>query len=77
MQVLVVGDDVVEESLKGGIIEYGPAFSELTRTAQMFVKQVAESDKTPLMSILLEGERNCGGAGIEPAPLQESPLRGR
>ena len=65
-------DDVVEESLKGGIIEYGPAFSELTRTAQMFVKQVAESDKTPLMSILLEGERNCGKSALAAHLAQQS-----
>ena len=38
----------------------------------MFVKQVAESDKTPLMSILLEGERNCGKSALAAHLAQQS-----
>ena len=54
-------DDIVTESLKGGIISYGPAYTELETKAKMFLDQVRAPDsKQNVMSILLTGERGCG-----------------
>ena len=58
-------DDIVTESLKGGIINYGPSYAELETKAKMFLDQVRAPDsKTLLMSILLTGERGCGKTAV-------------
>ena len=38
-----------------GIINYGPAFQKLLHTGRLFMEQVQNSDRTPLVTVLLEG----------------------
>jgi vesicle-fusing ATPase len=47
-----------------GVIAYGDAFSHLSDTLKALVRQVATSDKTPLLSVLLEGPPGSGKSAL-------------
>jgi vesicle-fusing ATPase len=49
---------------RNGIIHYGKAFTDLFTSLQRMVKQVRESEKTPLLSVLLEGARATGKSAL-------------
>jgi vesicle-fusing ATPase len=55
----------VEESqlknyYRNGIISFGPEFQKLLTSCERFINQVRISDRTPLLSILLEGRSGSG-----------------
>jgi vesicle-fusing ATPase len=45
---------------RNGFVPYGDAFDTLMATCERFVEQVRTSDKTPLMSVLLQGPPASG-----------------
>ena len=47
-----------------GIINFGKDFSRLQTTLKMFVEQVRNSDKTPLVSVLIEGRVGTGKTAL-------------
>jgi vesicle-fusing ATPase len=47
-----------------GVIAYGDAFAHLSDTLRALVRQVATSDKTPLLSVLLEGPPGSGKSAL-------------
>lgn len=46
------------------MIPYGPTWDQLVRTAQLFLAQLQNSERTSLMSILLEGRAGCGKTAL-------------
>jgi vesicle-fusing ATPase len=56
--------DALNEATRLGIIDYGPKFQQVLSTCKLFVEQVASSDKTPLMGVLLEGESDTGKSAL-------------
>jgi len=56
--------DDFQACLRNGIITYGPIFQAVLTRAEKFIKQVLNSDKTPLLSILLEGKSGCGKTAL-------------
>jgi len=40
---------------KGGLVEYGPAITNMLQSAESLMKQLRQSERTSLISILLEG----------------------
>src|SRR6185437_12194180 len=46
--------DEFESCCRGGVIPYGAAWEHLVRTAQLFIAQLLNSERTSLMSVLLE-----------------------
>ena len=49
------------------MLEYGPRFTKLFQTGVRFVGQVKESEKTPLLSVLLEGPPGSGKTALAAA----------
>merc|ERR1712146_701809 len=47
-----------------GIVQYGPGFDEIKTTLERCVEQVRTSQRTPLLSVLLEGEPLTGKTAI-------------
>jgi vesicle-fusing ATPase len=56
--------DALNDATRLGILDYGPKFQEVLSTGKLFVEQVASSDKTPLMGVLLEGDRDTGKSAL-------------
>lgn len=54
----------LENRLLGGFYDYGPKFSELFQRCKDFINEVKHSEKTQLLSILLEGEQRCGKTAL-------------
>eukprot|EP00830_Metopus_es_P021596 TRINITY_DN911_c0_g1_i2.p1 TRINITY_DN911_c0_g1~~TRINITY_DN911_c0_g1_i2.p1 ORF type:complete len:722 (-),score=166.03 TRINITY_DN911_c0_g1_i2:42-2207(-) len=55
-----VDTDEIENSIRNGIINYGPTFGRVWDTCNTFVEQVRSSTNTPLFSVLIEGPKGCG-----------------
>ena len=49
---------------RNGIVPYGESFDSLINTLNRLVNQVRLSDKTPLMSVLLQGPAGCGKSAV-------------
>ena len=49
---------------RAGMINYGEAFDTVTGTILRVIEQMKTSEKTPLMSLLLEGKPETGKTGI-------------
>jgi hypothetical protein len=49
-----VSVDQLEASMPNGLLHYGPRFTRMFETGLKFISQVKESEKTPLLSVLLE-----------------------
>jgi vesicle-fusing ATPase len=64
--------DALNDATRLGIIDYGPKFQEVLSTGKLFVEQVASSDKTPLMGVLLEGDRDTGKSALAAHLAKES-----
>ena len=67
---------VESESLEAyrlnGIISYGPAFEHLMKTCRTLVDQAKNSDKTPLLTLLLEGATGAGKTAVAATLALES-----
>jgi vesicle-fusing ATPase len=55
-----VNNTELESLYRGGIINYGESFTQLQNTMGRIIEQVRTSDKTPLLSVLLEGDKQSG-----------------
>eukprot|EP00879_Flechtneria_rotunda_P013941 GHRR01014560.1.p1 GENE.GHRR01014560.1~~GHRR01014560.1.p1 ORF type:complete len:485 (+),score=178.54 GHRR01014560.1:1437-2891(+) len=58
--------------LTHGIIDYGDAYRHLASTLKTLVSQVQNSEKTPLMSVLLEGPSGSGKTALAASAAIES-----
>lgn len=54
----------LESRVRGGLYNYGPAFSDLYDKCKSFVAEIKHSKNTQLLSMLLEGERGCGKTAL-------------
>jgi len=59
-----VDTDEFENCMRNGIINYGPNIEKLLSTGVTFVEQVRNSDRTPLVSVLLEGSSGSGKTAL-------------
>uniref|UniRef100_M4B764 Vesicle-fusing ATPase n=1 Tax=Hyaloperonospora arabidopsidis (strain Emoy2) TaxID=559515 RepID=M4B764_HYAAE len=61
---------------KNGLIPYGVSFTDVRETLARVIDQVRSNDKTPLMSVLLHGERGAGKTALATycAVASEFPL---
>jgi len=56
--------DDFENSVRSGIIPFSPAVEKILKTGKLFVEQVAKSDRTPLVSVLLSGALGSGKTAL-------------
>uniref|UniRef100_A0A7S2CV29 Vesicle-fusing ATPase n=1 Tax=Florenciella parvula TaxID=236787 RepID=A0A7S2CV29_9STRA len=54
----------LEALVTNGIVEYGPSFAEIQTTLTRCVEQIRTSERTPLLSVLLEGDPLTGKTAI-------------
>lgn len=54
-----VAQEELEAVLENGIIDYDDTSAHLLRTGMLYVQQVRQSDRTPLVSVLLKGARHA------------------
>ena len=54
----------LEAYYSNGMVPYGEAFSEIDRQMRLAVRQVETSERTPLLSLLLEGDNMTGKTAI-------------
>ncbi|KAH7462634.1 hypothetical protein PRIC1_007992 [Phytophthora ramorum] len=61
---------------KNGLIPYGKTFTDVREALSRVIEQVRSNDKTPLMSVLLHGERGTGKTALATycAVASEFPL---
>jgi len=59
-----VEKDEFELSLRGGIIPYSSQVEKIINTGRLFLEQVAKSDRTPLVSVLLSGTVGSGKTAL-------------
>jgi vesicle-fusing ATPase len=64
--------DALERCRLNGIISTGPRFEHLLKTARLLVEQVRVSDKTPLLTLLLEGVSGAGKTALAATLALES-----
>jgi len=55
-----------------GIINYGPQVDQLLRQGRLLGRQVANSERTPLISVLLEGRAGSGKTAVATTLAKES-----
>lgn len=54
----------LEALVTNGIVQYGPNFSDIATTLGRCVEQIRSSERTPLLSVLLEGDPLTGKTAI-------------
>ena len=64
----------LEVHCRSPLIDYGPAYSDVWSSVQRLLKQVKTSENTPLMTVLLEGEKSTGKTAIAAKLAKESDL---
>jgi vesicle-fusing ATPase len=64
--------DLLERCRLNGFIPTGPRFQHLQKTAQLLVEQVRVSEKTPLLTLLLEGVAGAGKTALAATLALES-----
>jgi vesicle-fusing ATPase len=65
-------DAEIRSYYRNGVYSYGAVFDELWSSLQKFVNQVATSARTPLLSVLLEGEVASGKTALAAKLAAES-----
>lgn len=53
-----------ENKIRNGIIDFGPNFRKVTQTCKSLIEQVKESEKTPLITVLLQGSVGSGKTAL-------------
>jgi len=51
-----VSNTEFESTMLNGILDFGPSVERLRNSGDLFVRQVANSERTPLVSVLIHGE---------------------
>jgi vesicle-fusing ATPase len=64
--------DLLERCRLNGFIPTGPRFEHLQKTAMLLVEQVRVSEKTPLLTLLLEGVAGAGKTALAATLALES-----
>ncbi|EFA80123.1 N-ethylmaleimide-sensitive fusion protein [Heterostelium album PN500] len=59
-----VDEELFNNYAINGIINYGPAFEKIQQSGQTFIEQVKNSNRTPLVSILLPGKPGSGKSSL-------------
>jgi len=59
-----IDNDEFENCIRNGIINYGPKVEKLLKTGELFVQQVRTSNRTPLVSVLVEGLPGSGKTAL-------------
>jgi len=59
-----VQEDTFEKCLPNGIVDYGATHRHILQTLRLFSNQVRDSDRTPLLSVLLEGPMGSGKTAL-------------
>lgn len=67
-----VETDEFENCMRNGIISYGESVDALVKSGELFARQVANSNRTPLISILLEGPAGSGKTALAAKLAQSS-----
>eukprot|EP01123_Difflugia_compressa_P008855 TRINITY_DN2779_c0_g1_i1.p1 TRINITY_DN2779_c0_g1~~TRINITY_DN2779_c0_g1_i1.p1 ORF type:complete len:413 (-),score=72.22 TRINITY_DN2779_c0_g1_i1:17-1096(-) len=57
-------EDTLESYIGNGIISYNSRFDEVYEEAKLFIQQVMNSDKTPIISFLLAGKPGSGKTAL-------------
>ncbi|KAJ1884161.1 transport between ER and Golgi ATPase protein, partial [Kickxella alabastrina] len=67
-----VASEEFEQCAASGIIEFAPSVRELLQKAHLFVEQVHQSSRSPLVSILLHGPSGSGKTALAATIAQRS-----
>ena len=59
-----VKEDELTRLYAGGIISTGPEFDRMQHTVSRLIHQVATSDRTPVVSVMLDGPPGCGKSAL-------------
>jgi vesicle-fusing ATPase len=59
-----VADDELKGMVRGTLINYSDDYKQLLQLGYTWLRQVKESAKTPLLTVLLEGEPGCGKSAL-------------
>ncbi|CCG83613.1 Vesicular-fusion protein sec18 [Taphrina deformans PYCC 5710] len=59
-----VSEEELESVVQSGIIHFSPGISDILREGQLFVSQVRQSERTPLVSVLLYGPPGAGKSAL-------------
>jgi len=59
-----IESDDFDNSVRGGIILFSPAVERILNTGRLYVEQVAKSERTPLVSVLLSGSIGSGKTAL-------------
>ncbi|PRP84712.1 hypothetical protein PROFUN_07962 [Planoprotostelium fungivorum] len=59
-----IDEDEFSDRMRNGIIKFGPKVEKLLNNCGLFVEQVRNSQRTPLVSFLLEGPAGCGKTAL-------------
>lgn len=59
-----VSEEELESVVQSGIIHFSPGIDEILREGQLFVSQVRQSERTPLVSVLLYGPPGAGKSAL-------------
>lgn len=62
-----VNEEDLKTCIEGGLFNYSPKINDILRIGSRYVKQVAESDKTRLISILMHGPSGSGKTALAAA----------
>jgi len=64
----------LQSHFSNGVCKYGPAFEETWSTLQRLLNQARQSERTPLLSVLLEGAVSSGKTALAAKLAAESDL---
>ena len=65
-------NDEINSYFRNGICQYGPSFDSFWTVLQRLIMQIRTSPRTPLMSILLEGQMSSGKTAVAAKLCSES-----
>uniref|UniRef100_A0A6B2KYK5 Vesicle-fusing ATPase n=1 Tax=Arcella intermedia TaxID=1963864 RepID=A0A6B2KYK5_9EUKA len=59
-----VPEDTLAAHIRNGIIDYSPDFVQVFNSGKLFIQQVQNSDRTPVISLLLAGKPGAGKTAL-------------
>jgi len=67
-----VASDEFQGTMLNGIIDYGPSVENVVNAGQLYINQVKQSERTPLISLLLHGPTGAGTTSLAVKLAQNS-----